>query len=396
MPLKGQYEYDADGGIEIKAPAKVALKQKTADGYVAVLNNDWRYDDSQVIEAKSEAELDSKIAYAQERADRWVTINGAHVLINNRGMIVGGAGGKLNGMRFNSRFRNYKGAKVVRGRRIVGAHFNAQTESVDTTEHGQFVNGVRRQVRGKASQFAQKNTKERRRFQGNKWTGRKGGTTLTTTGVENGRTVTSGAAANKDHVLKLSPAAQTAYDKARRAEPGITKDLVDISKQLGMQMTGLKYSVKTATSVESKVRRKSGGKRLTAKQEAQIIGQMGDLVRYTQMGKHADLAKNTKIVMDTLQKSGYKIAKLDNKYLDKNSDYKGIHLDVVSPSGQKFELQIHSKESMAVKNKLHPIYEKSRIMPKGSPERLKLEKQMREISAGLAMPDGIEDLLNIG
>ena len=102
------------------------------------------------------------------------------------------------------------------------------------------------------------------------------------------------------------------------------------------------------------------------------------------------------MISNILQKSGYKIAKLDNKYLDKNSDYKGIHLDVVSPSGQKFELQIHSKESMAVKNKLHPIYEKSRSMPKGSPERLKLEKQMREISAGLAMPDGINDLANIG
>lgn len=348
---------------------KVVLKQKTADGYFAVLKDEYRYDGSQVIEAKTEHELESKIEYAQQRDDdKWITINGAHVLIKGN-RIAGGANGRFNGRKF----KPLSGT----GRRVAGAH--RQTKPSDDQ-----------------SKFAQKNTKERKRFQGNKWAGRKGGTTLTTTGVENGRTVTSGAAANKDHVLKLSPAAQTAYDTARRAEPGITKDLVGISKQLGMEMTGLKYSVKTATSVENKVRRKSGGKRLTAKQEAQIIGQMGDLVRYTQMGKHTDLAKNTKIVMDTLQKSGYKIAKLDNKYLDKNSDYKGIHLDVVSPSGQKFELQIHSKESMAVKNKLHPIYEKSRSMPKGSPERLRLEKQMREISAGLAMPDGINDLANIG
>lgn len=53
-----------------------------------------------------------------------------------------------------------------------------------------------------------------------------------------------------------------------------------------------------------------------------------------------------------------------------------------------------TKESMAVKNKLHPIYEKSRNMKKGSPERIALENQMREISATLPMPKGIDELKN--
>ena len=63
-------------------------------------------------------------------------------------------------------------------------------------------------------------------------------------------------------------------------------------------------------------------------------------------------------------------------------------------TGQKFELQIHSKESMDVKNKLHPIYEKSRMMPKDSPKRLELENQMRTISATLPMPKDIENVKN--
>lgn len=126
---------------------KVILKQKTAGGYMAVLTDEYRYDGSQVVEAKTEQELDSKIAYAQERADRWVTINGAHVLIDNRGMIVGGAGGKFNGMRFNARFRNYRGAKLVKGRRVVPAYFNAETERATTTPHGKYINGIRRGTR---------------------------------------------------------------------------------------------------------------------------------------------------------------------------------------------------------------------------------------------------------
>lgn len=185
-------------------------------------------------------------------------------------------------------------------------------------------------------------------------------------------------------------AAQKAYDKARKAEPKITKDLVNISKGLGMEMTGLKYSVKTGSSVDSKIKRK----RKEGKSDSDIVKNMGDLVRYTQMGKHSDLGTNTAKTIDALKKNGYKVTKVDNKYLDKNSDYKGIHLDVVSPTGQKFELQIHSKESMAVKNKLHPIYEKARMMPEGSPERVKLENQMREISASLPMPKGIENVKN--
>lgn len=219
----------------------------------------------------------------------------------------------------------------------------------------------------------------------------KGNKVLPTSASTKGGSVTSATSAAKDNrLIRSSKAAQKAYDKARRAEPKITKDLVNISKGLGMEMTGLKYSVKTASSVESKIKRKKPAN----EPDDKYIRRMGDLVRYTQMGKHSDLGTNTVKTIDALKKNGYKVTKVDNKYLDKNSDYKGIHLDVVSPTGQKFELQIHSKESMDVKNKLHPIYEKSRMMPNDSPKRLELENQMRAISATLPMPKGIENVKN--
>lgn len=219
----------------------------------------------------------------------------------------------------------------------------------------------------------------------------KGNRTVAATDKVNGGTVVSGSAASKDNVMvRSSVKAQKAYTKARKAEPKITKDLVNISKDLNMGMTGLKYSVKTASSVENKIRRKNKAKL----PDHVVVKNMGDLVRYTQMGKHSDLGKNAVKTVDALRSHGYKVTKIDNKYLDKNSDYKGIHLDCISPDGQKFELQIHSKESMAVKNKLHPIYEKSRNMKEGSPERIALENQMRDISATLPMPKGIEELKN--
>lgn len=302
---------------------KIVLVQQLKDkSYIAVLNDEYRFDGSVLVEASNEEELNAKINAAVKVDGIWRYIHGHPVYL--------------------------EGTAVKRG-------------------HAR--------VRGMQA----KNGKLRKNR------------TLAATAKVNGGSVVGGSAASKDNVLvRSSVKAQKAYNKARKAEPKITKDLVNISKALNMGMTGLKYSVKTASSVENKIRRKNKEKL----PDYAVINKMGDLVRYTQMGKHSDLGKNAVKTVDALRKRGYKVTKIDNKYLDKTSDYKGIHLDCVSPDGQKFELQMHSKESMAVKNKLHPIYEKSRNMKEGSPERIALENQMREISATLPMPKGIDELKN--
>lgn len=204
-----------------------------------------------------------------------------------------------------------------------------------------------------------------------------------------GKNVISGTEAARDYkVTGFDKSVQKAYDKARKAEPAITRDMVRISGELGMEMEGLKFSVKTGSSVAGKILRK------IRKDETpvEMVNRMQDIVRYTQMGKHEDLALNTGKTIKALEKKGYQITKVENKYLDKSSDYKGIHLDVTAPSGQKFELQIHSKESMAVKNKIHPIYETSRKLPDGNPDKVRMQNEMRSISSTLKMPKNIESL----
>ena len=66
----------------------------------------------------SETELKSKIAKAMRVDDRWITINGSHVLVNGSGRIVSGATGKFNGFKFGARFSDY-GKEKVRGKRLV-------------------------------------------------------------------------------------------------------------------------------------------------------------------------------------------------------------------------------------------------------------------------------------
>lgn len=92
---------------------------KMSDGrYIVVLDEEWVSDGSRLIEARSESELKTKIANAVRVDDRWITINGSHVLVNGSGKMVRGAGGKFNGMLFGTRFKDYSNAPV-KGKKLV-------------------------------------------------------------------------------------------------------------------------------------------------------------------------------------------------------------------------------------------------------------------------------------
>ena len=203
-----------------------------------------------------------------------------------------------------------------------------------------------------------------------------------------------GSRAEKDHILHgRSAEAQAIYDKARANEKIITPVMLQIAAELNAQMVGLQYSVKTASSVEDKIQRRlkeSGG----TKSDEQIVAEMGDIVRYTLLAEHNDLVATTQRTSASLQALGYKVIKLDNRYLTPNASYKGIHLDVVSPEGQVFELQIHSPESMAIKNAAHILYEEARSV-NTAPDRAKqLMEEMRTMWGELPMPKDIETLTN--
>lgn len=92
---------------------KVQVMYQTNDGrYIAILKDDYRLDGSMVIEG----DIDSVIADVL-RADRWVTINGSHVLIKD-GRIVAGMGGKFKGFPFGARFSD-KGKIAKSGKKTV-------------------------------------------------------------------------------------------------------------------------------------------------------------------------------------------------------------------------------------------------------------------------------------
>ena len=106
---------------------KYCIKHKLSNGtYLAILNNGWRYDGSMVVEADNLLELEAKLNEARYD-DRWVTMEGNHVLIGSNGFVKAGAGGRLTGRKFGMRFRDYdhghinkKGKRMIRQYTIVG------------------------------------------------------------------------------------------------------------------------------------------------------------------------------------------------------------------------------------------------------------------------------------
>lgn len=164
----------------------------------------------------------------------------------------------------------------------------------------------------------------------------------------------------------------------RKNEEKITKEITDLAKKAGVENIGLDFRLKTEKSAlrKAKEERKNNP---NLKSDKQALKSMWDLVRYTQGGTPDNLVEKGKQTLSELQSKGYKVYQIKNYWLDENSPYKGINVKMLSPEGQKFELQFHTPHNAGVKEKLHKVYEKDR--EETNPEKKKkFHDEMMEIS----------------
>lgn len=214
----------------------------------------------------------------------------------------------------------------------------------------------------------------------------------------NGKLVASGMCAALDNKLTgYAVEAQAIYDKARYNSIGITEDMVDISNGLGVELQGLENSVKTASSVINKIERKmdkdiNNGE--LVKKDSEYVADMGDLVRFTQIGQHDKMAENTIKTIEALEKRGYTINEVDNKYLNRDGRYKAIHINAVSPNGQTFEVQIHSDKSLEANKATHGMYEEWRNPETSQDRKAELFTEIKAVYDALPLPKDIEKVAN--
>ena len=202
----------------------------------------------------------------------------------------------------------------------------------------------------------------------------------------------------------------------------ITKDMVEITNEMPGRLMGLENCYKGGSSAAEKISRKrrkdqeladalyrSGkiseeeAKAMKSKTDEDYTRGFDDIVRYTVLSDHNGTVKTINDTVDKLKSKGYELVELDNKWLPtvdkdgnvKPSEYKAVHLTFKSPTGENFEVQIHSDETMKVKNLNHALYEEQRSPGTSGVRAAELGLKMAKNTAGLKEPKGIMDLRSI-
>ena len=187
---------------------------------------------------------------------------------------------------------------------------------------------------------------------------------------------------------------QSEYDKIRFLEPVISDEIMRVTSKLGTSLSGLECSSKTASSIEDKLlRAKANAERLNQPfSPTEYLNQMKDVVRYTEICEHKNIITVAKDTIKELENAGYILSGSKNYYKNPypTTQYMGIHLNFISPYGREIELQVHSRESFAVKQKGHEIYEKIRAVSTVPKDKNILKEEIVKIQQGISKPENYQ------
>ncbi|TCC39454.1 hypothetical protein [Kribbella sindirgiensis] len=178
----------------------------------------------------------------------------------------------------------------------------------------------------------------------------------------------------------------TLLARAAAVEQHLTDDLVACTTD-GMDAHELESRLKSPQSLARKLRKIAG----TEFNKLPIE----DVVRYTLVVPEPnDLVPASLDAHDSLEGRGWEINGAVHSYAD-GSRYKGLHL-FMQKYGQRVELQLHSRESIDVKNRTRPLYVIERDNEQPRDKRAEARNTAIALSAQMRKPAGIDDLTTLG
>mgnify|MGYP001567973599 FL=1 len=185
--------------------------------------------------------------------------------------------------------------------------------------------------------------------------------------------------------------ASTLFTVATEAETRLTPMMESIAQATGGTLEGLENSVKTEESLANKIDRDATERGLSHEESAQAVT---DANRYTMTFESEGYVEGVLKTQAELETNGY--SQYDDKwrnYFVPGDPYDGYNSVYVNhETGERFEVQFHTPETLAIKNEVHAIYKEFQASPEGSPERLELWDRMQEAWEGYDKPPGWETL----
>jgi len=155
-------------------------------------------------------------------------------------------------------------------------------------------------------------------------------------------------------------------------------------------LDGLDHNVKSRDSLARKL--KAEFDQLTLKGTTMTMDQIdvSDALRYTMIIPEDDYTRDLMKVLDDLRSDNYEVSRIKNYWFEGNG-YKGVNSVVEDSRGQIFELQFHTPESIATKEKGHTLYNISRGT-KDMKEKVRLEADQRGLWGFVPTPPGTDQI----
>ena len=153
-------------------------------------------------------------------------------------------------------------------------------------------------------------------------------------------------------------------------------------------LIGLEHCLKGRDRIKEKV---SKTIKESNRSPEQAVSLVSDAIRYTFQYQEARYTQGVLADMARLKDQGFELDKLKNSWSDEQ--YKGINSQWIEPdSGQRFEVQFHTRISFEAKQLTHPAYERLRSKQADIFEELVLEAFQKKVTAEVPVPSGADGI----
>jgi len=176
---------------------------------------------------------------------------------------------------------------------------------------------------------------------------------------------------------------------AERERQRITPALLEIeSRDPDRHLVGFEYRLKDRDRIKEKV---AEAIEQFGRSPKEALSDVPDAIRHTFQYEEARYSQGVHYDIARLRERGFELAELRNCWTDEQ--YKGINSRWIDPiSGQRFELQFHTRISFEAKQITHPAYERLRSRQADELEEMVLEAFQRKVSAEIPIPPGASDI----
>jgi hypothetical protein len=123
----------------------------------------------------------------------------------------------------------------------------------------------------------------------------------------------------------------------------------------------------------------------------QAVSRVPDAIRYTLEYREARYTQGVRTDIERLKEQGFELDKLKNSW--SGEQYKGINSQWIEPdTGQRFEVQFHTRISFEAKQLTHGAYERLRTRQPDKFEQMVLEAFQKKVTADVPVPPGADGI----